>query len=154
MDCSRDQRVPCSVPLLAHVALVLVGAPPLLVRVVLPGLLAVRLWAVPMKYLNDLGEAAYETAKAKGWHEEELHVPTKLALIHSEVSEALECFRNNEPDTVGPDGKPEGVASELADVIIRTVGLAVAMGIDIDAAVELKMDFNRTRPYKHGGKTC
>jgi hypothetical protein len=35
-------------------------------------------------------QQAYETAKSKGWHDEPIETGTILALIHSEVSEALE----------------------------------------------------------------
>ena len=49
-------------------------------------------------------------------------------------------------------GKPVGIASELADVIIRTLDLGYMLGLDMDEAVRLKMEHNKTRPYRHGGK--
>lgn len=96
-------------------------------------------------------------------------VPTKLALIHSEVSEALECYRDGEmvegyenvnvwEDCGGEqipvivDSKPVGLPSELADVVIRVMDLAEALGIDLEGAIESKHEYNLTRPYKHGGK--
>jgi NTP pyrophosphatase (non-canonical NTP hydrolase) len=48
--------------------------------------------------------------------------------------------------------KPEGIPSELADVIIRVLDMCGALGIDIAAALADKMAFNETRPYRHGGK--
>lgn len=64
---------------------------------------------------------------------------TQLALITSEVGEAMQAVRRGEE--LGP---------ELADVIIRTLDLAAAEGIDIGAAVVDKMIYNEGRPYKHG----
>lgn len=76
---------------------------------------------------------------------------SKLALVHSEVSEALECLRKGDmAATVRPDGKPEGWASELADIVIRVLDIAEATGVDIGAAMAEKHRHNLTRPYKHG----
>lgn len=48
--------------------------------------------------------------------------------------------------------KPEGIATELADTIIRILDYAAAVGIDIDAAIMAKHTYNKDRPYQHGGK--
>jgi NTP pyrophosphatase (non-canonical NTP hydrolase) len=48
--------------------------------------------------------------------------------------------------------KPIGIPSELADIIIRVLDICGAYGVDIDAAVESKMEFNETREVRHGGK--
>ena len=71
-------------------------------------------------------------------------IPTKIALIHSEVSEALEEFRK------GHDLQKFG--GELADIIIRVGQLGVGLGIDVDAAVEAKLAANREREFQHGGR--
>lgn len=47
---------------------------------------------------------------------------------------------------------PEGIPSELADVIIRILDMCGKYGIDIGAMIAEKHEFNKTRPYKHGGK--
>jgi len=65
------------------------------------------------------------------------------SLIHSEVSEALEAFRRGDRDEF---------AAELADVLIRTVGLAYGLGIDVGVAMTAKMTANRAREHRHGGK--
>ncbi len=70
-------------------------------------------------------------------------VPSKLALIHSEVSEALEGYRNHDMKNFG---------EEMADVVIRVFDLCQYLGIDIVSAVEAKHMVNLGRPYKHGGK--
>lgn len=48
--------------------------------------------------------------------------------------------------------KPEGIPSELADIIIRVLDVCGFHGIDIAAAIADKMAFNETRQYRHGGK--
>jgi hypothetical protein len=149
----------------------------------------------------------------KGWHEDGFNPREARALIHSEISEALEAYRSHglvdQTDHYGSHDtlpKPEGVGSEFADVLIRVLhyqarsgvvavepdeaDLAVARavhygrtfgedidllhealacgplasfpahlvtvaqkhGIDLMAEVRRKIDFNRTRPYRHGGK--
>lgn len=70
-------------------------------------------------------------------------VPAILALIHSEVSEALEAFRNRDRVNFG---------EELADIVIRVLDCAPGLGVDIDAEVEAKLRKNRQRGFRHGGK--
>ena len=70
-------------------------------------------------------------------------VPLKIALIHSELSEALEAHRNQ--DKVN-------FAEELADVAIRLIGLAYGLNVDLVGEILAKMETNESRPVKHGGK--
>lgn len=105
--------------------------------------------------LTELVKESHERAVRKGWwpKDEPVNVPEKLALIHSEVSEALECFRDGEPVFfVGGGGKPLGFGIELADVVIRVADLCGHLGIDLDYCVRVKSEFNERRPYRHGGK--
>lgn len=48
--------------------------------------------------------------------------------------------------------KPDGIAVELADCIIRILDWAGHEGVDLDTIIREKMKYNRTRPYRHGGK--
>ena len=111
--------------------------------------------------LELLVSEAHGTAIEHGWYpdDDEVNIPEKLALIHSEVSEALEDYRDS-TDTpeilqdvcVSHSGVPYGFAIELADVIIRVADLCGKLGIDLGAAVACKMDYNKSRPFRHGGK--
>lgn len=98
--------------------------------------------------MNELAQESMSIAVDRGWlippWEDPNGVPAFLALIHSEVIEALEDFREN---------RRVGFGEELADIIIRVLHLAAHLGIDIDEEVRGKMQRNQTRPYRHGGKT-
>jgi NTP pyrophosphatase (non-canonical NTP hydrolase) len=111
--------------------------------------------------ISDLVKEAHESAKAHGWWDEPKTFGEMIALIHSEASEALEEFRNgHDPkETYGVSfrmitlvDKPEGIPSELADIIIRVADMCGYYGIDLEKAVKDKMHYNKSRPYKHGGK--
>ena len=79
-------------------------------------------------------------------------VPEKLALIHSEISEALESVRKGEALLFEKDGKPEGLGVELADAVIRIADLCEAVGVDLESCIKIKHRYNKGRPHKHGGK--
>lgn len=106
--------------------------------------------------IKDVQKDVYKCAADHGWWDiTPVNIPEKLALIHSEVSEALECYR--EGDMLGhldPTGKPLGFSTELADVVIRILDLAQHLGIDMDAEIQRKHAFNLTRPFRHGNKKC
>jgi hypothetical protein len=77
----------------------------------------------------------------------------KIALVHSELSEAVEEIRNGNPEIYwSPEGKPEGVGIELADAVIRILDLAGALGYNLEHCMSIKHDYNTTRPHRHGGK--
>ena len=115
----------------------------------------------------------HNNAIAHGWYDEQRSFGDLIALCHTELSEAFEEYRNGyKADEVYGKGypenkmsvktfeetytdrvKPEGVPFELADVIIRIFDMCGYYGIDIESAIRIKHKFNKTRPYKHGGKT-
>jgi NTP pyrophosphatase (non-canonical NTP hydrolase) len=105
--------------------------------------------------IPDLIDASWNTAETHGWHTTNRGVPEIIALMHSELSEALEEYRSAKPVTeiyFSDTGKPEGFPVELADVLIRIFDACGEHGIDLAQAIELKMIYNETRPYRHGGK--
>lgn len=124
--------------------------------------------------LNDLAREIHENAVAHGWWEEARGLPEILMLCVSELAEALEEYRDGKPlfyhDCPGlplcaedeaapacdacPPTKPEGVAVELADCVIRILDYCGHAGIDIEKAIRVKHEYNKGRPYRHGGKKC
>ncbi|UOW92979.1 MazG-like nucleotide pyrophosphohydrolase [Mycobacterium phage Leopard] len=138
---------------------------------------------------NEFAEVVSKCAHEHGWWEGgERNMGEMIALMHSELSEGLEAWRDGEPmlwydygqnngkpcgipeiDTapvvpaalvdvgdVGEGatvrGKPCGLASEFADTIIRILNTCETLGIPITSALVHKHAYNRTRPYRHGGK--
>lgn len=82
---------------------------------------------------------------------ERLWLLARCSLIHSEVSEMVEAIRDGAlAEGAAHNGKPEGLPSEMADVLIRLADLAGAQGVDIDKAVAEKMSYNATREHMHG----
>lgn len=90
----------------------------------------------------------YDLALYAGWHDnidyaDVREVATKLALIHSEVSEALEGARKGLMDDHLPHRK--AIEVELADAAIRIFDLAGALSLDLGAAIVEKLAYNATR---------
>ncbi len=76
-----------------------------------------------------------------------------IALCHSELSEALEAFREGGMETWrGENNKPEGMFVELANCIIRILDISEHFGVNMEVVIKEKMEYNQTRPYRHGGK--
>lgn len=112
--------------------------------------------------LNMLAKTCHEMSKSKGFWDLEDKIlkqfpaaapmlnGNKLCLIHSETSEVLEALRKPEPQQskkIAPYFEEE---DECADILIRLMDYCGRRNIDIGGAVALKMQYNATRPYKHG----
>jgi NTP pyrophosphatase (non-canonical NTP hydrolase) len=125
--------------------------------------------------IKETQQQVHTMAISKGWWPElnfgpisHQRIAVALSLIHSEVSEALEEVRSDNLETywvtptkervdsrdeAPPDAKPEGLPIELADVVIRCMDLAGALGIDLEQAIADKVAFNANRKHRHGGRT-
>jgi hypothetical protein len=140
---------------------------------------------------------AHGIALEHGWWstEADSNIPSKIALMHSELSEALEEYRDGRmvlgyeyrstdktsglgismpvlarPQitelnfgaiaeathesmlAAGYDAKPTGFGIELADAVIRIMDVCGWLGIELDEMLQIKMEYNRSRPMRHGGK--
>ena len=129
------------------------------------------------KSFNTWAKEIHQNAVDHGWWEDERSVLEIIALCHSELSEALEEHRDGRlalyyPCGVGgmccddPHGdtacgskhdgcrslKPEGIAVEFADCIIRILDYAGHKGWDMDEIIRAKHEYNKARAYRHGGK--
>jgi len=125
--------------------------------------------------IRELAREAEEVMKEKGFYDgpDSEDIDRKLLLTVGEVVEAQNELRaGNLPqeiyfhdakdipgvprptplDRVAHGQKPEGFGIELADVVIRVCTIAQHFGIDLQQCIEMKHAYNKTRPYRHGGK--
>lgn len=125
--------------------------------------------------LNALAGEIHRRNIAKGFFEEKKNIGEMLALMHSEISEALEADRksrychneNGSPIKVFlaaesmedadfvewySDNVKGTFEEEMADIFIRVMDMCGYKNIDIVSHVHAKMRFNATREYKHGKK--
>lgn len=121
--------------------------------------------------LNRLAAEVHQNAVEHGWWDGPPTFGDIIALCHSELSEALEAYRDGEElvhgccghctfegscDHPAQDGetgcKPEGVAVEMIDCILRILDWCAMEGVDVDELLRMKLAYNKGRPYRHGGK--
>lgn len=131
--------------------------------------------------IKSVAEQTYATACEKGWWPKSRgdttleEISNKLMLTVSELAEALEELRDGQLDTYYtlehedggvkfrmpipegeeircPPAKPEGFGIELADAVIRIFDLAEHLGIDMGEMLMIKMNYNKSRPFRHGGR--
>ncbi len=104
--------------------------------------------------LSSFAKEVWQNAEDHGWHSINKTVGEDIALIHSELSEALDEFRNGHAldEIYVKDGKLEGYVVELADAVIRILDHCEDHKLPLEEALKRKHEYNKTRPYRHGGK--
>lgn len=122
-----------------------------------------------MRTINEIAADIAFTSAQKGFEAPNAeNINQKLLLAVSEICEAQEELRDGRKlneiyynkvmceceiyQTCGlcRNPKPEGFPIELVDAIIRLFHIGHAVGIDLNAVIEEKIAFNKTRPEKHG----
>lgn len=102
-------------------------------------------------YFNELAKCINQTAVDKGWWDKERNDGEIIALMHSELSEALEALRQGNPKSTKTPQHSQ-LSEELADVIVRIMDYSHARGLRVAEALVDKIQYNKTRDHKHGGK--
>lgn len=124
--------------------------------------------------IKTLMQKCHQTAIDKGWwslqKDGDRNFPEQLALMHSELSEILEEYRkfgldkekfiyervtvyqNTYKGNIPKEKKPEGIAVEFADLLIRVFDTCEKYNIPLEKALKIKMKFNETREFRHGNK--
>ncbi len=102
-----------------------------------------------MGQIKKLQAQVHKTAQEKGWYDQPRNAGELIALMHSELSEALEALRGK---LVFCDDEDNNVGEELADTVIRIMDACEYWNLDLEKEILKKMDKNKKRPHRHGKK--
>jgi NTP pyrophosphatase (non-canonical NTP hydrolase) len=103
--------------------------------------------------LNTWRDEVHDLAREKGWYDHERKIPELCMLITCECAELVEAYRKGQLQE--PCDKPIDltcIEEEIADILIRTLDMAGAFGVDVVHAIATKHNYNIDRPKRHGGK--
>jgi len=103
------------------------------------------------KNVNEVAEYIHQIAIEKGWWENDRSDGELIALMHSELSEALEALREGNKQS---EKIPlfSCVEEEFADCVIRILDACEKRKWNVSGAILAKIQYNRKRSYKHGNK--
>lgn len=98
---------------------------------------------------NEISKQVHDISVSKGWWESNRSNAETLMLIVTELAECCEGLRHGNPQS---ESIPEfsNAEEELADTIIRIMDMAVGEGFDLAGAIFAKIEYNKSRPRKHG----
>lgn len=103
--------------------------------------------------MDNLARECWQVSEDHGFHDSGRTFAEAIALVHSELSEALEAHRKGEPYVWMNGDKPDGVGVELADAIIRIFDLHCEIAPDdvsLEGLIRCKTQYNKTRDKLHG----
>ena len=101
------------------------------------------------KQWNKQAKAIYKNAVEHGFWKGEVNDGERMALIHAEISEALEALRDGNPSS-NKIMDYSSLEEELADAVIRIMDYCFGKDLDIAGAILAKIEYNRSREYMHG----
>lgn len=98
---------------------------------------------------NKIAKKVFRNAVQHGFWKGERNDGEAIALIHSELSEALEALRQGNP-TSNKIVEFDSVTEELADAVIRIMDFSYGKKLPIAEAILAKIEYNQGRDYMHG----
>jgi len=102
--------------------------------------------------LNKLAKELSDEGKIMFGDQSDIDPLSMHMLMVSEIAEATEESRKNNPKIYYVDGKPEGETVELADCLMRILHYCGMHNLDIGRAVAEKRQYNKDRNWKSEGK--
>lgn len=98
--------------------------------------------------MKNIQRLCHHIAKEKGFWDKDRNNGELIALMHSELSEALEWLRNEQK--LRKEDMWDRVAEEMADCMIRIFDFCEARKLDLETAIWEKIDVNKKRSKMHG----
>ncbi len=101
------------------------------------------------KQWDKVAKQIYKNAVEHGFWKGEVNDGERMALIHAEISEALEALREGNPSS-NKIMEFSNLEEELADAVIRIMDYAFGKDLDVAGAILAKIEYNKDREFMHG----